>query len=93
LELLSQQNKVHEIRNQIYEDDPELIRLLKQTSRENLTDERFQTIREAVDAAQQAGTLNDTNSTGDTALTIACGNDLPTAVEYLLSRGANPHVV
>jgi hypothetical protein len=92
-EYYEQMIRQREIRNQIYEDDPELIRLLKTTTRENLSDERFQTIREAVDAAEQAGLLNEQNSTGDTALTIACANDLPTAVEYLLNHGANPHVI
>jgi hypothetical protein len=89
---VSNQEKA-EVRNEIHDDDSNLIKQLKRTTRTTLTRNRFYDICDNIDAAVDANQLNTPNSTGDTALTIACGNNLPTVVEYLLNVDADPHVV
>jgi hypothetical protein len=68
--------------------------MLKETTMVNLDDDRLGDIFEAINAAADANEVNTVNATGDTALTIACGNNLAPVVDYLLEKGkANTHVV
>jgi hypothetical protein len=72
--------------------DTKLMTILKGTTMDNLTDDRLESILDEVDDATLANELNTANYSEDTALTIACANNLARVVEHLLDQGADPHV-